>query len=266
MKKKKLLKNIRKSSTGSGIKERSKRPLSPAFKCDTALNRAGHDIYCTPAKASRLIAQGWGAMDMHVHTWHSYDVLPVKTHDPLVIYKKARKNGFRFITFTDHDTMDAYDQIGWTIEGIVPGVEIKLFDPKRIGHTLHINVYELTKKQFLELEDIARKDKNLETFIQYLRDHRLNYIYNHPFWHEGAEEPNIQSIFEIAPLFPVIEYNMGRVSMLNRQAMRLAEYNGLGVAAGSDTHIGRIGSTYTLSRGETFKDFFQQIKNGNSCI
>ena len=233
---------------------------------DNALTEAGREKYCTPAEAGDLVDQGWGAVDMHVHTWHSYDVLPVKAHDPLMLYEKARKKGFRFITFTDHDTMDAYDQVGWTREGIVPGVEIKILDPKRVGHTLHINVYELNKKQFLELEDIAAKDKNLETFLQYLWDHRLNYTYNHPFWHEGAEKPNIQAIFEIAPLFPVIEYNMGRVSLLNQQAMRLAEFTGAGVAAGTDTHIGCIGFTYTLAQGETFKEFFQQIKAGCSYI
>jgi predicted metal-dependent phosphoesterase TrpH len=138
--------------------------------------------FCSREQAEELMHNGWGAIDLHVHTWCSYDVLPLKNLDPLALYEKARQKGFRLVTFTDHDTMDAYDRVGWTREGIVPGVEIKILDPERVGHTLHINVYELNKKQFLELEEIAVKDQNLETFIDYLRDNDLCYVYNHPFF------------------------------------------------------------------------------------
>jgi hypothetical protein len=118
----------------------------------------------------------------------------------------------------------------------------------------------------LELEDIADKDHNLETFIDYLRDNDLPYIYNHPFWHEHYETPNLPAIFEIAELFPVIEYNMGRVNVLNYQAMKLAECHGAAVAAGTDTHIGAVGRAFTLAKGETFREFFNEITSGRSYI
>jgi hypothetical protein len=86
------------------------------------------------------------------------------------------------------------------------------------------------------------------------------------FWHEQYEKPNLPAVFEIAELFPVIEYNMGRVKALNRQAMKLAERYGTGIAAGSDSHIGDIGRTFTLAKGETFREFFNEIKAGRSCI
>jgi predicted metal-dependent phosphoesterase TrpH len=221
---------------------------------------------CTVQEADRLMNQGWKAADLHVHTWNSYDVLPLKAMDPLTMYRKAREKGLTFITFTDHDTMEAYDRVGWTREGVVPGVEIKILDPKRVGHTIHVNVYELDKKQFLELERIADKDRNIETFINYLKDSQLDYIYNHPFWFEHNETSNLKSVFEVASLFPVIEYNMGRVAELNHKAMMLADMNGRGLVATTDTHSGDIGGAITLARGETFKEYFNEIKAGRSRI
>lgn len=237
------------------------------FQYNDQLDDRGYEAkFCCQDEADRLMQNGWGAADLHVHTWCSYDVLPLNETDPLVIYEKARRKGFRFVTFTDHDTMDAYDRVGWTREGIVTGVEIKILDPVRVGHTVHINVYKLDKKQFLELEKIANKDRNLETFVDYLRDNNLLYIYNHPFWHEQYETPNLQAVFEIAEFFPVIEYNMGRVNALNHQAMRLAERHGTGIAAGTDTHIGAVGRTFTLAKGDTFREFFKETIAGRSYI
>jgi predicted metal-dependent phosphoesterase TrpH len=238
-----------------------------SFRNEDCQDNVGYETkFCSQEEAEVLMENGWGAVDPHVHTWYSYDVLPLNEMDPLVIYEKARQKGFRFITFTDHDTMDAYDQVGWTREGIVPGVEIKILDPRRVGHTLHINVYELNKKQFLDLEEIANKGQNLETFIDYLRDNHLLYVYNHPFWHEQYEIPDLAGILEIAELFPVIEYNMGRINVLNQQAMKLAERQGAGIMAGTDTHTGAIGRTFTLAKGETFREFFNEIKAGRSYI
>lgn len=217
----------------------------------------------TPGQGARLIDQGWAAADLHVHTWFSYDVIPTHDVDPLTLYEKGRQMGFRFITFTDHDTMDAYDRVGWTRPGIVPGVEIKIRDPRRVGHTVHVNVYQLNRKQFRELERIAEKDQNIETFVSYLKANDLPYVYNHPFWHEVNETPDFQSIFDIAPLFPVLEYNRGRVNRLNLQAIVLAGMNNSSMVACTDSHIGQIGSSYTLSRGDTFPEYFKQIESGS---
>jgi predicted metal-dependent phosphoesterase TrpH len=217
-----------------------------------------------PVSAARLIADGWAAADLHVHTWYSNDVIPSPQTDPLTLYRSAIKKGFRFVTFTDHDTMDAYDRIGWTRERVVPGVEIRILDPVRVGHTLHVNVYGLDKKQFLEIEAIAQRERNIDHLVRYLVDSGLSFIYNHPFWCELHEKLSIQSIRDIAPLFPVLEYNRGRIHPLNREALELADELGLGLAAGSDTHSGLIGSSYTLAQAATFPDFFDELRRGRS--
>ncbi len=216
--------------------------------------------------ARELIAEGWAAADLHVHTLHSYDVIPTRLVDPLALYQKARRLGMTYVAFTDHDSMDAYDQIGWTREGLVPAVEVKILDRTMVGHTLHINVYSLNRSQFLEIQKIAKIAQDLERFISYLKDEHLPYIFNHPFWHEPEEKPNLQAIFDIVALFPVLEYNMGRIARINQQALRLAQATGRGIVAATDTHVGEIGRAFTINRGGTFAEFFDQIRSGQSFI
>ncbi|WP_269848629.1 hypothetical protein [Methanosarcina horonobensis] len=73
------------------------------------------------------------------------------------------------MTFTDHDTVKAYDLLGWDKEGLVPGVEISIKDPENVGHTLHINVFDLDSEDFGELEAIANQEHDFKNFIRYLR-------------------------------------------------------------------------------------------------
>jgi predicted metal-dependent phosphoesterase TrpH len=220
-----------------------------------------------PGEARILMTEGWEAADLHVHTLHSYDVIPTRQVDPLTLYGKARRLGMTYVAFTDHDTMDAYDQIGWTREGLVPAVEVKILDPIRVGHTVHINVYTLGRGQFGEIERIARKARDIELLTAYLRSEGLPFTFNHPFWHEPDEKLNIRAVMEIAELFPVLEYNMGRISRINGQALRLARAKGKGLVASTDTHVGDIGHAFTLvAAGGTFREFFQRIQERRSLI
>lgn len=186
---------------------------------------------------------------------------------PEAIYRKALARGLDYLSITDHDTMDAYDIIGWERENLVPGVELTLIDPVNVGHTLHINIYELNKAQFLECKLIAEKDRNLITLVDFLRDQQLPYVYNHPFWFSKHDRrPNYKSIAEIAPLFPVLEYNMKQIGELNRMVLWMGKKFGKGIAANTDTHLGEVGDTRTLARGDDFRSYFESIARGDSLI
>jgi len=220
----------------------------------------------TSEGAAELLASGWRGADLHVHTLHSYDVIPTKLVDPLALYERARQLGMAHVVFTDHDTMAAYDEIGWTREGLVPAVEVKILDPRRVGHTVHINVYELDRRQFREIRAIARAAQDIEMLAGYLRSERLPFIFNHPFWHEPGENLSVRAVVEIAELFPVLEYNMGRIGRLNAQALRLADMKAKGVAAGTDSHIGDIARAFTLARGATFREFFAEVASRQAYL
>lgn len=214
----------------------------------------------------QYIQNGFLAADLHVHSTCSYDVLPSQEFHPQALYQKARDLGLNYITITDHDTMAAYDIIGWEREGLVTGVEISLLDKKRVGHTIHTNVYDLKKHHFRELQRITQLDPNIETFIAYLRDQNLPYQFNHPFWFSPGEEPHYRSVKDIVTLFPVVEYNMKRIRKKNLLALWMAKTEKKGIVASTDTHIGKIGQSYTLAKGDSFREYFNNIAQGNAYI
>ncbi|WP_240664339.1 PHP domain-containing protein [Methanosarcina sp. MSH10X1] len=219
-----------------------------------------------PERAAELIEEGWKRADLHVHTTCSFDVLPVKDLHPESLYEKALKLGMDYITFTDHDTLEAYEILGWDREKLVPGVEMSVHDPEFAGHSLHINVFEFDREEFLELREIAEIEHDLKSFIKYLNRHKLPFIYNHPFWFEFHHEPNPSAVPRLARLFPVLEYNMHELKQKNELTITLAEKFGKGIVATTDTHSGRIGKVCTLAKGDDFKEFFGNIKKGKSYI
>jgi predicted metal-dependent phosphoesterase TrpH len=181
------------------------------------------------------------------------------------LYRKAKETGMNFITFTDHDTLAAYNDIDPKLEGLVRGVEIKIKDLEFVGHTIHINVYELDDCQFQELEYIALLG-NLHSLLEFLKSERLPFVYNHPLWFEAGERPNLAVIPDLIKLFPVIEYNMHRIRRKNEIITELAKRYGKGLIASTDTHSGMIGHAYTLSKGNDFYEFYNNICKGNSYI
>ncbi len=219
-----------------------------------------------PDRAWDLLAQGWRAADLHVHTLHSYDVIPTRQVDPLFLYHEARRRGMTYIVFTDHDTMAAYDQIGWTREGLVPAVEVKILDPRNVGHTIHVNIYTLSRRQYGRIREIADKARDITQLTAYLEEEGLPYTFNHPFWHEPEETPNLRAVIEVARLFPVLEYNMGRIGRINAQALRLADSLSKGIVAATDSHVGEIGRAFTVARGDSFKEFFGRIAARESYL
>jgi predicted metal-dependent phosphoesterase TrpH len=208
---------------------------------------------------------GWQAADLHVHSLFSPDVIKAESLHPERLYLRAKRNGLDYVTFTDHDTLDAYDILNPDLPGLVRGVELRIKDMKCVGHTIHVNVYDLDKSQFQMLKEIA-DEGDLHGFLDGLAGERLPFVYNHPLWFEPGEKPNLKAIPDLVKLFPVIEYNMHRVRRKNEIIMELAARYGKGLVAATDTHSGMIGQAFTLSRGKSFREFYNNIRQGKSFI
>ncbi|MHC1755596.1 MAG: PHP domain-containing protein [Methanosarcina sp.] len=219
-----------------------------------------------PERAAELMDEGWKRADLHVHTTCSFDVLPAKDLNPESLYEKSLEMGMDFVTFTDHDTMEAYEILGWDREKLVPGVEMTIYDPELAGHTLHVNVFELDREEFSELREIAKIEQNLKSFTGYLKRHKLPFVYNHPFWFDFHQQPNPSSVPKLAKLFPVLEYNMHELKQKNELTIALAERFGKSIVATTDTHSGKLGQVYTLARGDSFREYFRNIEKGRNYI
>lgn len=219
-----------------------------------------------PERAAELMEEGWKRADLHVHTTCSFDVLPADDLNPESLYKKSLEMGMDFVTFTDHDTMEAYEILGWDREKLVPGVEMTIYDPELAGHTLHVNVFELDREEFSELREIAIIEHNLKSFIGYLKRHKLPFVYNHPFWFEFHRQPNPSAVPKLAKIFPVLEYNMHELKQKNELTIALAERFGKSIVATTDTHSGKLGQVYTLAKGDSFREYFRNIEKGRNYI
>lgn len=217
-------------------------------------------------EAEELRARGYRAADLHVHSIFSPDVIAPGTH-PLDLVRRARARGLRYLSITDHDSVDAYRHVlGWDTPGVVPGAEIEVRDPS-FGAVVHVNVYELDEGRFGELMEIAHGRRDLEAFAAYCREQGLPCAYNHPFWSPmGVPSPDVAAAGRIMRLFPVTELNMGRVREKNHAAARLGSALGRGLLANTDTHVADVGRACTLARGETFREFFESVRAGRAYL
>lgn len=223
-------------------------------------------------QAFLLQKQGFLAMDPHCHTSFSYDVPDVPETSPENIVKAQKEKGLLPV-ITDHDTLKGYLAARKLDKRIIPGVEIrikpekaKLIDYKKI-HTLHINVFGLTKEQYDILENIAIMEKDLDLFVQFLKEEDLEWTYNHPFWHENHERLVWKAIPGLAKnYFDVIEMNASMPKSMNDLALHIAQRFNKGVVASSDSHTGKPGTAYVLAEGKNFRDFWDNIKQGEMQI
>jgi predicted metal-dependent phosphoesterase TrpH len=230
-------------------------------------------------QAAEYLNEGYFAADLHCHTSFSYDVPDVPETSPEHVIKEQLWQGLRPV-ISDHDTLNGYNhfmnnkRISDARKALlIPAVEItikpvkaNLVDLKKRMHTVHINVFGLDDKDLSILENIA-KSGDLDIFIKYLKDNNLDYMYNHPFWHETGEKLNWKVIPGLAKnYFDVIELNAGRSRAMNDLAVHMAEQFGKGIVASSDSHIGRPGKAFVLAKGENFKEFWNNIKRGEMFI
>ena len=226
-------------------------------------NRTIDKMFVDINKAEELLEKGYMGADLHVHSSASYDVIPSISVTPQAIIQKEKSLGLIPI-ITDHDTMDGILSLDNSNKPPVSGIEIKIKSPD-IGHTIHTNIYGLNIMQFNDLEKIASSG-NIREFIQYIKNTRLPFQYNHPFWSEHGETLNISAVKDIAKEFPAIEINSGRIKSLNDNAYKMARELGKGITSTTDTHIGEPGKAITLAPGSDFFEFWDNIIHGNSHV
>lgn len=73
---------------------------------------------------------------------------------------------------------------------------------------------------------------------------------------------NAGAVVELADVFPVLEYNLGRIGKLNRMVLKLATAKDREVVAGTDSHTGDAGRIFTVARERTFENSLSPSRAG----
>jgi len=223
-------------------------------------------------EAKKLLKDKYYAIDPHCHSSYSYDVPDVKQTSPETITNILKSSKLKPL-LTDHDNINAYNYLKRKNNKILPAVELT-FKPKIarkiISHkpiqTLHINIFGLNNNDLIILKDIAHTG-DLDELVKYLKQNDLDYMYNHPFYHEKKERLNWKVIPEIAKnYFDVLEINGSYSHGLNDIVQRLALKLDKGIVAGSDSHTGTPGKAFVLAEGKNFKDFWNNVKDKKAYI
>ena len=212
-------------------------------------------------------------IDLHCHTTFSDETLrwlpgivyhPVQT--PEELYDLAKSRGMDFVTITDHDTIDGckalLDRRG-DLPDFIVGEEVTVTFPED-GTIVHMNVYDHDEEQHREIQ---RLRGNIYDVVEYLRRSDKLYVINHLTWTEQHRVLKPWQIEVMLDLFPVFEgLNGTRSYAHNAFAWYATRGRGKVLVAGSDSHTTRVGTTYTLTTGDTRAELLGSIRAGQAAI
>ena len=229
-------------------------------------------------------------VDLHLHTYHSkrssewllrrLDV-PASMSQPRDLYKKLRRAGMDFVTFTDYDSIDGCLEIA-DLEGVFLSEQVSAVFPEDGCH-VPLLVWGITEHQHRTLQQLK---ENIYELQQYLAAEKIAHGVAAPL--AGMiDQVQPQHLMKLALLFRHIEGINGRRSeSLNNitrflfslepsDIERFVEQTGLTPTheepwrkfffGGSDDHGGTMmGATYTeIASANSSRDFLQQLREGH---
>lgn len=220
---------------------------------------------------AKLHTPGGGArIDLHCHSTFSTERikwLPFVYHPmltPIETYRLAKTRGMQFVTITDHDTIDGclhlLEEHG-PLDDFVIGEEVSVAFPED-QTVVHVNVFDINEAQHAELQ---RLGNNLYDLVDYLTRIDKLYVLNHLTWtaqHRVLKTWQIERLLELFPIFEGI--NGTRSFSHNAFAWRATDGHNKTLVGGSDSHSNRVGTTYTLSQGDSVPALIASIRAGNA--
>lgn len=205
--------------------------------------------------------------DLHVHTHHSGMCnIPLLNricrecyNEPLAAYETLKRRGMDLVTVTDHDSIDAAEQLRRYPDFFL-SEEVTCLTP--CGNEIHVGVYGIEERHHTELQ--ARRN-DIEQLAAYLNEQRLFFSINHVFSSlTGRRTDRDFELFE--ELFPAIETHNGQIPAANNQAAaKLARQWRKAVVGGSDAHtLESLGQTYTeIADARGVREFLRGLKTGH---
>jgi len=175
---------------------------------------------------------------------------------PAEVYTRCKELGMSIVTLTDHDSIDAAEQLRHYPDFFV-SEEVTCRMPS--GSEVHIGVYNLTERDHVEIQ---RRRMDFVSLVMYLTEQRLFFSVNHVF--SGLTGKRDEDDFHwFASYAPSFEIRNGQMwAKANRHAQALAKRLGKIAIGGSDSHAMRgVGRTYTEVPGAlTVSEFFAGLR------
>lgn len=190
--------------------------------------------------------------------------LPECATPPEEVYRLAKARGMRFVTITDHDTIDGAEEIAAKYDDAFISEELTAWF-KGEPQAVHILCYGITREDHEQLQALAQ---DVEAVAEYLHEHEITTALAHPFY--AVEAPLLpRHRRRLAQLFPIWETRNGsRAPELNAPAKIYVDTHGGTGVAGSDDHAGiDIGRTWTQTpTAASWQEFLGHIRNGETTI
>lgn len=215
--------------------------------------------------------------DLHVHSIHSGPcstrVLGLLCREcysqPAELYARLKRHGMNLITITDHDSIEAADELRRHPDFFV-SEEVTARMPS--GSESHIGVYDISERQHIEIQ---RRRDDFISLIMYLTERRIFFVLNHPLSAlTGRRVEDDFSWFEA--YIPAFETRNGQMPARNNSAaLRMARRMKKLRVGGSDAHtLVSAGAAWTEVPGARNKEEFLQglragagrprgVQNGN---
>ncbi len=211
-------------------------------------------------------------IDLHCHSTFSYERLrwlPGLVYHPLCepeeIYDQAKARGMDFVTITDHNSIEGclalMDRRG-ALADFIFGEEVSARFPED-GTVVHVNVFDHDEADHREIQ---RLRGNVYDLVDFLRKRGKLHVLNHMTWTAQHRVLTPAQVETMLALFDVFEgLNGARSYAHNAFTWHATRGHGKTLVAGSDSHTDRVGTTYTLSVGETKSELLTNIIQGQAA-
>ncbi len=163
--------------------------------------------------------------DLHIYSKHSDKAadwvlrrldFPASYSDPKTLYDLLKARGMRFVTLTDHNTIDGCLEIGGLPDTFV-SEEVSVAFPED-GCKVHVLIFGITEAQHRDIQPLR---ENIYEFQKYLARHAIAHAVAHPF-HALNDALTGIHFQKLALLFRHFEGINGRYAAILSETARFA--------------------------------------------
>jgi predicted metal-dependent phosphoesterase TrpH len=206
--------------------------------------------------------------DLHVHTRHSgmcniplmKRICRESYNDPRAVYETLKRRGMDLITVTDHDSIDAAEELRCHTDFFV-SEEVTCTTPS--GTEIHVGVYGIEERDHFELQ---HRRKDVPALAAYLREQNIFFSINHVFSSLTGRRTGLDFLL-FEDLFPALETLNGQIPEANNSAAALLACDWRkAIVGGSDAHtLAALGCTYTdVPSAGCIRTYLQGLRHGRA--